>query len=61
MPSDDVLDEHARLLKCDPAYAEAWKQVQHVPEALRPLAFAQRWHSIAGSLRAVMLALAVED
>lgn len=52
---NELLDEHARLLKQDPAYAAAWEQVQRYPEPVRFLALALRWHSIAATTRAVLL------
>lgn len=60
-PTDQLLDEHERLLKCDPAYAEAWKQVQHYPEPVRFTALALRWHGIADSLRLVILELGKDE
>lgn len=60
-PTDKLLDEHERLLKCDPAYAAAWEQVQRFPEPVRFTALALRWHGIANSLRLVILELGKDE
>ena len=61
IPTDKLLDEHARLLKCNLAYAIAWEQVQHYPEPVRFVALALRWHSIADALRAVIVELGKDE
>lgn len=52
---NELLDEHARLLKQDSGYAAAWEQVQRFPEPVRFLALALRYHGIAATLRLTLL------